>query len=646
MAASASGQPAEGQEPTVWVYGTPTSSFASKTTPEAALGEVFDAASLLDELPSVHVRRLGAEGSFGTLSVRGSASTEVAVFLAGIPITGGADPTVDAGSLPLWPGAVVRVYRGFAPAALGATGYLGGVVTLDPPANSAAPRTSSWLAAGSFGTLKLRVGDTRAAGDWTFSTGLAASRTDGDFSYEAPAPRGDTTVERTRTNAGYAGASFVERVAVRQPWGSASLVVLVDGARRGLSGTTSHPTEAAELGTSRLATGVEVSRLAWENTAIYARLYGRREAAQYEDPRGELGVVRRPSEGGDTIVGLGGALGLRGRPTEALRVDLFVDGRSESFSPEHAGPVTRGQDARRGALGLGADLGYALSSRLELAASARADGRRDDSRVEGAREALSGSAHAGLSYALHDALVLATHAGLLERPPSFVELYGDRGALVGDPTLRPERALAADLGLRGGVAAGSVGLGYELVGFATRAADLITFEELGEGTLVARNVESATLLGLELVLGLSARGVRSTLSYTLLHTENTSTEPLVAGRPLPGRPVHDLAYDAAYDLGPLDLHYGVDAIAGTTADTAGRIELPARFLHAASAGFTLPPVRVGLAVENLGDLRVLHRPSALGARPVAVPVSDFLDFPLPGRTFWLTVRAELGAKSP
>jgi vitamin B12 transporter len=434
---------------------------------------------------------------------------------------------------------------------------------------------------------------------------------------------------------------IVERVAVRKPWGSASLVVLADSARRGLAGTTSHPTEAAELDTSRFAAGAEVSRFAGENTAFYARFYGRREGARYEDPRGELGVVQRPSAGGDTIVGLGGALGFRGRPHEGLRVDLFVDGRSESFTPENEGPVTRGEDARRGALGVGADVGYALGPGLDLAVSARADGRRDDSRIEGAREALSGSAHAGVSYALHDALILATHAGLLERPPSFVELYGNRGALVGDPALRPERALAVDLGLRGGLRADAVTFSYEVVGFGTRAADLITFEELGEGTLVARNVDSATLLGLELVLGLSARAVRTTLSYTLLHSENTSDAPLVAGRPLPGRPVHDLAYDAAYDIGPLDLHYGVDAIAGTTADTAGRIELPPRFLHAAGLGATVEPLRVGLAVENLGDLRVLHRPSALGARPIAVPVSDFLDFPLPGRSFWLTVRAEL-----
>lgn len=641
VAAPAFGQVASTEETTVWVHGSPTASFASKTTPEAALGEVLDAASLLDELPSVHVRRLGAEGSYGTLSVRGSASTEVAVFVGGIPITGGADPTVDAGALPLWPGAVVRVYRGFAPAALGATGYLGGVVTIDPPANAADPRTSTWLAAGSFGTLKLRVGDTRGVDGWTLSTGLAASRTDGDFPYEAPDPRTQRTEERVRTNAAHAGVSFVERAALQRPWGNVSVLLLLDTAKRGLSGTTSHPTEAAELSTSRLALGAELTRKVSAKTGIYGRFYGRHELARYTDPRGELGVVRRPADGGDTITSLGGAFGWRGRPLDALRLDLFVDGRAERFAPEGASPVTRGGEARRDAVGVGVDAQLLLPRGLELAAAARVDGRRDDAGLGEPRDALSGSAHAGLSFVVNEGLTLATHGGLLERPPSFVELYGDRGGLLGDPNLRPERALAIDAGLRGGHAFSGVGVGYELVGFATRAADLITFEELGEGTLVARNVESATLVGLEVVLGLSTRSARTTLSYTWLHTENTGAAPLTEGRPLPGRPVHDLAYDAAYFLGPVDLHYGVDAIAGTTADTAGRIELPARFLHGAGVGVTVAPLRVGLSVENLFDVRVLHRPSALGARPVAVPVSDFLDFPLPGRTVWVTARTEL-----
>ncbi len=627
----------------VVVQGSPTTSFSTKTTPETALGEVIDGASLIDELPSVHVRKLGADGAFGAVSVRGSASTQVAVLLGGVPLSSGADPTVDVGSLPLWPGAVVRVYRGFSPAALGTTGYLGGVLTLDPDPASR-ERTEVWTAVGSFGGARMRIGDTTTVGDWSFSTGLSASRSDGDFSYEDVDPTTHATTTRTRENAGHKAIGAVERVARKTSWGGVSALVFADTRRQGLAGTTHRPTRHAELGTTRVIVGSEAFLKTSEVSAAYVRLWGRDERASYDDPSGELGVVRRASSGDDRLRALGLAFGLRGRFVDSLTSNLFVDGRLEDFEPTRIGAIQRATAARRGALGIGTDLSLRAASALELALVARLDGRRDRTDEGAPSDDARATGHVGASYTVNDALIVGAHVGAVGRPPSFVELYGDRGALLGDPTLRPERALSADVGLRGSLVAADVALGYELVAFGSRADDLITFEERGEGTLVARNIDRALLYGVELSLSLSSRTVRSTLTYTGLHSENQGDQPLTSGRPLPGRPAHDLAYDVVYAFAPFDVHYGVDAIAGTFADTAGRIELPARFFHEVGAGLTLDVVRVGIEIDNLLDLRVLHRASDLGSRPVAVAVSDFLDFPLPGRTFWVTARARFGAR--
>ena len=43
-------------------------------------------------------------------------------------------------------------------------------------------------------------------------------------------------------------------------------------------------------------------------------------------------------------------------------------------------------------------------------------------------------------------VTLATHGGVLARPPSFVERFGNRGAFIGDPLLRPESATTIDAG--------------------------------------------------------------------------------------------------------------------------------------------------------------------------------------------------------
>jgi outer membrane receptor protein involved in Fe transport len=51
-----------------------------------------------------------------------------------------------------------------------------------------------------------------------------------------------------------------------------------------------------------------------------------------------------------------------------------------------------------------------------------------------------------------------------------------------------------------------------------------------------------------------------------------------------------------------------------------------------------PGLRVGFDVENLFDVRTLDAFSPGLAGSVMLPVSDFLGFPLPGRTFWGTLR--------
>jgi len=185
VASAPGGAWAQGATPIdVTVRGSTAGGYAGRTSTDSSIREPIDAATMIAELPGVHIRRLGTESAFAALSVRGSASTQVGVVLAGVPLTSAADPAFDVGSLPLWPGASFRVYRGFAPASLGTTGYLGGVLTIDAPSPAMGQRTEWWLGAGSFGSLKLRVGDLRRVGDLQFGTGLFASRSDGDFSFE------------------------------------------------------------------------------------------------------------------------------------------------------------------------------------------------------------------------------------------------------------------------------------------------------------------------------------------------------------------------------------------------------------------------------------------------------------------------------
>ncbi|UQA60981.1 TonB-dependent receptor domain-containing protein [Polyangium aurulentum] len=637
---------ASDEELEVTVRGSTVSGYASRTSTDARAREPVDAASLLAELPSVHVRRLGADGAQSVLSIRGSASTQVGVLLAGIPLTGGADPSLDVGSLPLWPGASFRVHRGFAPASLGTTGYLGGLLVIEPPSPLTGARTETQVLAGSFGALKVRAGDVRAVGDLKLGTGVFASRSDGDFTYETTDPRTGSPVPRVRTNADALSAGAIARASLERTWGSVGATLFGDARRNGLPGSANFPTTFPHLETTRLVLGVDASIRAGKLGSFRAAAWGRREGARVEDPRGEIDLTRTSNLSAQSILAAGGGVGFRGAPLGPVSFGVFLDARGEHLAPTEGRSAIGGVEATRLAGGLGTEIEIRAASALRLFASGRIDGRRDRTSgvelADGApSEELVPSGHLGATLRLSDFAVVSAHAGALRRFPSFVELYGDRGSLLGDPRLRTERALSADLGVHGDLGDGRVHFRYELVGFVTRAEDLIVFLPLGRSTFRAGNVDSALLGGAELSGALTARGLSLTATYTLLATENTSDDPLSRGRPLPGRPMHDLAYDAAYRIGPVRLRYGVDAVAGTTVDTASTIVVPSRIFHGAGASLDVPFVRglrIGVEVQNLLDLRTLHVPSPLRRAPIAVPVSDFLGFPLPGRSIWVTAR--------
>lgn len=562
-------------------------------------------------------------------------------MLGSIPLTSAADPSLDVGALPLWPGASFRVYRGFAPASLGTTGHLGGVLAIDPPSAAAGERTEWWAAAGSFGSLKLRAGDMRRAGGLTLGTGIFASRSDGDFPFEMVNSRGEE-VTALRRNARSLTVGGISRASLDLGWGTVSATLLADARQQGLPGLPLFPAKAARLDSTRIVSGADVvvrtARGAWRAAA-----WGRRETSELRDPRSKINPTRTSELRGSEVLAAGGSIGWRGRALPTLLIGPSVDARAEGFRSEVDG--RGGAPAGRLAGGLGLDIEWKALEALTVSAAGRFDARRDASLVgEGGASNSTDAApsgHVGASYRVADTAVVSSHVGALYRPPSFFELFGDHGALIGDPSLRPERALSVDAGLHGDVTDSGTRLGYEVVGFVTYARDLIAFLPLGWSTFRARNVEQARIIGLEVSGELAARGLVTSVSYTLLATENLSDDPLSRGRPLPGRPLHDLAYDASYKLGPARAHYALDVVAGTTVDTQGTRALPARVLHGAGVSLDLPWARglvASIEAQNLFDLRALYVASPLLGASVMTPVSDFLGFPLPGRTLWATLR--------
>lgn len=590
-----------------------------------------DAASLVESEPGVHVRRLGGDDGFATLSIRGTSSTQIAVVLAGVPLSGGGTPTVDLSSLPLWPGVSARVYRTFAPGSLG-PGSLGGTLAWDPPSPLAPERIETWAAVGSFGALRMRSGAIQKLGRISIASGITASRADDNFTYtndrfglDPGAPP-----ELVRQNAGHAQASGSIAVAIPYEKGTVKIVTLLQGREQQIPGTTDSPTPHQKLRSDRELFSIEGTHAATPAVAAYAHAWGKREGLSLTDSP-ELSFL--PKRADQAVVALGAAAGVRGRPLSKWRGDIRIEGRGERFiAGEYVGlKPTIG--ATRAAVAAAADLEWHPLDPITAAFTARLEHLRDAS-GDTENESTLGTAHAGFELAKNGTAV-AVHGGFVSRPPSFLERFGVVGGYIATPDLKSESAWAIDWGARTSKKLGALRLAGEATAFATLATDLIVFTRVGrQQALKAENIGQARLAGLEMRARAKWKPFELRASYTFMSTKNQSA---IGQPPLPNRPEHDLVVDALATAGPLRFRYGVDLLAGMRADELGQIDIPARLLH--SIGVRWRPVNGvewALDVRNLFDDRTATFAGFIG--DVRKPISDALGFPLPGRSALLSVR--------
>lgn len=597
--------------------------------------EITDAASLVEPLPGVHVRRLGADDSFATMSIRGSGSTQVMVYLAGVPLTGGADPTLDLATLPLWPGTQARVYRSFAPAALG-RGSLGGTLVLDPPSPRARPQSDVWTAVGSFGQARLRVGDVRGdPDDARVAVGFSGSRADDDFSYLDR----DAQSFTTRANAGHAAANGLATVAlpvrIGERRGALTTTFLAQARKQELPGSTRYLTPFQSLRSNRLLTALELTFPVREGT-FGLRAWGRREGIALRDHPANA-ALQGPSATDDAIIAAGGSGGYKVQAFE-----LRVDGSAERYAPGDWTGGARPPGARRGNVGIAGDANDRIGD-FTLAASVRGDAWVDSSDTGPTRSHLVTTGHVGGELALGD-IAIAMHAGMTARPPSFVELYGNAGGFIGNADLRRESASTVDIGARYAKRRGDASIDIEAALFGTWADDLIVFVPNGAyGRGRAANISRARVLGSEASVRARLAEFSTRVSHTALATANLG-ECRFVGRecerpPLPGRPEQDLVVDVTWEHGIFRVRYGIDVVTGMRADTTGDIPVPARILHSAGAKVTVPFVpglSIALDMRNLFDLRTGEVPGFAG--PVRLPIGDLFDYPLPGRRFLVSAR--------
>ena len=608
--------------------------YATVIARESFEGRETTLPDVLAETTGVHVKRLGGLGAFSTLSLRGSSADQVEVYLDGILLNAAFGGGVDLGNLPLAHVEQIEVYRG---AGAGGNG-LGGTVHV-----RSRPSQRRWRhgVRGSWGAFDTRLLSSVLAGALGQSEFLVVAdyaQSDNDFGF--PDDNGteynaDDDVWSRRRNNDHRSLNLLGKW--RRALGRNSNVSIHETAywkRQGMPGISNNQSRNAQLDAFRTMTEVTYENRALSNgLGTRQSLFVTHTNERFRDPDGEVGIGRQDNDYRTRTYGW------RSRLQTVLfsRCDIaaVIGLRREAYVPTtRIRTISNLFDSRRWVLSVRAGVDVSLPGQIGVW-SLSAEKRRIHSSFTGANPfAFSPlapdssntrnltSVRSGVRLDLASHLAFKANAGRVFRVPSFFELFGDRGGVVGNVNLRPEYGFALDGGLR--YSDGTTTL--EVAFFDHRYEDLIQFVHTSQATSRPVNIGQARVYGLE-VTAQKRFGPRFNVSgnYTFQDARDRSDIPYLNGNVLPSRPPHALFARATARHGRCTVTYDYSLEDGSFLDQANRRPLSARHVHNAGVKVdTGQRFQIGLEAKNM-----------FGAQ-----IADTWGYPLPGRAFFISVNTE------
>lgn len=594
-----------------------------------------DLPQILEQASGVDIRRYGGLGAFSSLSIRGSTSEQVLVFLDGVPLNQAVGGGVDLGTLPVGGVESIDVYRGAVPGRFGGNG-LGGVIHLHSRPAGGPALAHLRAQVGAFGTKQLSASVGGRRNDWDGLLLVDYSHSDNDFRFLDDNGTQYNLVDdewTTRLNSDFDSGRIMVRAARHVADSRVQLSHTQDVSHRGLPGIGNFQALHTRFDTRRRISEVNLFGPMADGRAGYRlKMYRSAERTEYKDLHGEVGTGTQHDRNTTTSTGLRleGNVLFRG-----LLATLFGGGHQERFSPERRlDPQPFSPSSRRMGTRAGAEAELSgFAERLLLHAGVQMEHLRDDFADTESTDQIEHtqtlwSSRLGLVIDIVNGWKLQTHVGRYGRPPGFFELFGDRGAVVGNTDLVSETGLNLDAGLlyRGEVTHSGLRL-VEVVIYNNEVDDLIRFVQNSQRVSRPHNIGRARLRGIET----RARGVLATRlhfegSYTRQRAENLSPFSFETGKDLPNAPPRRLRSRVTVDVSVLSLHYELSHESRHFLDRANLRPIPARTVH--TTGVRCPvgdSISMAIELRNLTDNQV----------------ADLWGYPLPGRTAFVSLDIDL-----
>ena len=639
-----------------------TSSSVTVIEVDERLPAASDLPSVLGSVSGAQVQRLGGLGDWSAVSIRGSAFRQVQVFLDGIPLNPEGTTTVNLSELPLEAFERVEVYRGNAPPAFDAS-PMGGVVNLisrDDPALSQS-------AAAAYGSLEThRLFASKALQGAIASTPVDALvfaerfATEGNFTYfddnATPYSLFDDRLA-TRVNNDKSQLNVHGRVRFGTPGLRVTLLDAFLDREAGVPGT-----DVAAASSTRYGVRRNLTVLAFEgfkgSLVADGRAWWNLRQDTYDDRAGEVGTGSQWTRQMRSNLGALTHLAWAHSPSFVPALTLGLRGE-QSVGTDLVEDVSADPIRRLTSTGSLSATGYTWSDRLQgtavvqaMAVDNRALGERlyEDFSIEtsGAEQlVIALNPRAGVLVRPVESLALKANAGRYFRPPDFTELFGDQGTIIGNAGLAPEQGFQWDVGGRFALPEGALITGtLDSAYFSNVAQDLIVYVQNTQRTMVPTNLGEAWVHGIEAAATLDWFGwVETQSNVTRNFSVNLSSREAYSGNQLPGIPAWEIYQRAAVHHGDRwRVGYTYSFTDGNYWDETNWYLSAPRPIHGLFARVKSGgrrAVELSVDVLNVTDriVEVVPRDALNPEDGLAVdPITDFVGYPLPGRTVLAMVR--------
>lgn len=664
--------------PTIQVKSQPPEDFLMRRDPSGFSSTISIAqgrdqgrelGQILQEQAGVQVRSMGGAGAWSLASIRGSTASQVLIVLDGVPLNSGGSASINLGDLPVGVLKDVTIFRGFVPAHLG--GAMGGAIVLSTRLAKGSSIGQATATVGAFRQFRVSGFYGHRWKNWQITALAQYAGYGGDFLYfddrGTPLSTADDLPSVYRwNNHSHAVFGLLGAHARLHRLVTIHLTDFVAFRASGVPGLAQFRSLDASLQHLRNILQATFSFASFPTSSMRStsQLYWLAQSDLYRDRAGEIGVGRQDLDNQLQLFGW-----------KWLSMWLPLSWLSVSFSSHLRREGYSGFDRLAADEGVVSAYRWQWTPVLQSTASLFGDtllfllaGRlsfaQQDADV-GHSTLLSGwkadtrwwpEGRLGVRWAPLSWLHIQTNAGRYVRQPTFSELFGDRGAVIGNPRLTPESGWMWDggfaLSIRNKGWMQYVQLAFAV--FVTGSEQLIRFVQNSQRTMIAVNIDQALVAGHEVRLQFRGwKHVSLRAEWTWMDARNTSSSPIEKDNFLPGRPQASLFVEAGVSASWGRVFYSFRWTSSNFLDRANLKELAARQFH--RVGVSLVPARllerlgfsqswygltVHLTVSNLLDSRVesvMLRPALPNLDRISQAVSDFRGYPIPGRSVQLTV---------